>query len=182
MLYNPDNKTITTERLILRLFSIDDAETVTSLCNNINIYRGTLGLPYPYNIENALSWIPTHMENFDNNRSYEFAVTDQITGELYGCMGLQNNQSHRNGEAGYWVGEPYWGMGIATEALRAIIDFAFTHKEYHKVYASHYASNPASGRVMQKAGMHCEGTQTDQVLKDGRYETLILYGIINPSA
>jgi len=178
-MYNRDTKTITTKRLILRPFVLSDAEDVSRLCNNYNVHKSTLALPYPYTIENALSWISTHKENFDNDKFYDFAITDKETGTLYGCMGLSNNQRHRNGEAGYWIGEEFWGNGYASEALSAIIDFAFLHKGCYKVYARHYESNPASGRVMQKAGMVCEGKQVDQILKKDEYQTLVLYGIIN---
>ena len=180
--YNAASRTITTDRLILRPFAISDAECVSRLCNNYNIHKGTLALPYPYPIESALSWIPTHAENFENDKAYEFAITDKTTGALYGCMGLANNKKHRNGETGYWVGEEFWGNGYASEALRAVIDFAFFEKGFHKVYARHFESNPASGRVMQNAGMVYEGRQIDQVFKEGRYETLLLYGIINSEA
>ena len=81
-----------------------------------------------------MAWIPTHDENFVNNKTYEFAVTDRETGELYGAMGLGNNQKHKNGEIAYWIGEEYWGNGYATEAARAVIDFAFNEKGYHRVW------------------------------------------------
>jgi RimJ/RimL family protein N-acetyltransferase len=178
-MYTIETRTLTTERLILRPFELSDAECVSKLCNNFNVYKSTLSLPYPYPIESALSWIPTHKENFDNDRIYEFAITDKETGTLYGCMGLSNNQKHKNGEIGYWIGEEYWGKGYASESLTAIVYFAFSCKNYHKVYARHYESNPASGRVMQKAGMIYEGKQADQIYKNNKFETLILYGIIN---
>ena len=178
-MYNADTKTITTKRLRLRPFNLSDAECVSKLCNNFNVYKSTLSLPYPYTIECALNWIPSHKENFDNDKLYEFAITDIASGTLFGCMGLSNNQQHKHGQAGYLIGEEFWGCGYASEALSAVIDFAFSHKGFHKIYARHFESNPASGRVMQKAGMEYEGKQKDHIFKEGKYETLILYGIIN---
>ena len=177
-MYNPDTRTIITERLILRPFELSDAENVSKLCNNYNVHKGTLALPYPYPVESALGWIPTHKGNFDNDIAYEFAVTDKETGEFYGCMGLMNNKGHNNGEAGYWFGEEFWGRGYATEGLKAVIDFAFNYKGLHRVYSRHFESNPASGRVMEKAGMVKEGRQIDHLRKADRYETLVLYGIV----
>ena len=178
-MYNEEKRTITTKRLQLRQFKLSDAECVCRLCNNFNVYRSTLSLPFPYPIESALNWIPTHIEKFDNDETYEFAITDKDTGVLYGAIALFNNKMHRNGEVGYWIGEEYWGNGYAPEALGALIDFAFSHKNFHKVCGRHFESNPASGRVMQKVGMEYEGKQKDQIFKENTFETLVLYGIIN---
>jgi len=178
-MFNPSTRTITTERLILRPYKISDAERVCELCNNYNIYRSTLTLPYPYPIESALAWISTHEENFKNDKSYEFAVTDKSTGELFGAIALSNNQKHKNGEIAYWIGEEYWGKGYATEALKAIIDFAFTEKGYHKVWGRFFATNPSSGKVMAKVGMVKEGVLAEHVIKEGKYEDLIFYGIVD---
>ncbi|WMM24943.1 GNAT family N-acetyltransferase [Tissierella sp. MB52-C2] len=180
MIYNKENKTITTERLVLRIFEKSDAETVTKLCNNYNIYKNTLYIPYPYAIDCALSWMKNHVDNFDADRSYEFAITDKETGMLYGAVALSNNQRFNNGEIAYWIGEEFWGNGYATEASKAILEFAFNVKGYHKVYARYFASNPASGRVIEKLGMVREGILIDHVMKEGRYEDLIHYGIIRP--
>jgi len=179
-MYNSDTRTITTERLVLRPFQLADAERVSELCNNVNIYKSTLSLPYPYTIESALSWIPTHEEKSINDSAHEFAITNKITGELYGAMGLFNNRLHNNGEVGYWIGEEYWGNGYATEALKSLINFAFTEKGYHKVYGRFFATNPASGKVMEKVGMVKEGLLKEHILKDNKYLDLVHCGIINP--
>lgn len=179
MLYDHENKTITTNRLVLRLFQKADAENVSRLCNNYNIYKNTLYLPYPYSIEDALSWIEHHLDNFIIDRSYEFAITDKESGELYGAIALSNNQQFNHGEIAYWIGEEYWGSGYATEAAQAILHFAFKEKQFYKVFARFFRSNPASGRVMQKIGMKQEGILIDHVRKENQYEDLVCYGIIN---
>jgi len=178
-MYNPATRTITTERLILRPYEIADAQRVSELCNNYNIYKSTLNIPYPYPIESALAWIATHEESFINDKGYVFAVTDRSTGELYGAIGISNNQAHKNGEIGYWIGEEYWGNGYASEALKAIIDFAFSEKGFHKVFGRFLASNPASGKVMHKVGMVKEGMLAEHIFKEGKFEDLFFCGIIN---
>lgn len=178
MIYDDLNKTITTDRLMLRLFQESDAPAVARLCNNYNLYKSTLNLPYPYSIEDALRWIAHHLDHFNADRIYEFAVTDNESGELYGAIALSNNQNYSNGELAYWIGEEFWGKGYATEAAKAVVQFAFDVKNYHKVYARYFHSNPASGRVMQKLGMKEEGILIDQVKKDNRFEDLVCYGII----
>ncbi len=84
MIYDHQNKTITTKRLVLRLFQKSDAAEVTKLCNNYNIYKNTLYLPYPYSMEDALLWIDHHLDNFNADKLYKFAITDKERGELYG--------------------------------------------------------------------------------------------------
>lgn len=182
MKYDIQNKTITTKRLVLRLFQKSDAENVTKLCNNYNIYKNTLYLPYPYSIEDALTWFEHHLDNYNANKSYEFAITDKQSGEIYGAIALTNNQHFHNGEIAYWIGEEFWGNGYATEAAQAILKFAFEEKHYHKVFARYFESNPASGRVMQKLGMKQEGILIDHVIKENQYQNLIYYGMINSKA
>ena len=114
------------------------------------------------------------------SKSYEFAITDKETGELYGAIALSNNQKFNQGEIAYWVGEQFWGKGYATEASQAIIHLAFDEKKYHKVFARYFSSNPASGRVLEKMGMKKEGILIDHIKKEGKYEDLIYYGMINP--
>ncbi len=180
MIYDEKSRTITTDRLVLRLFDPSDAETVAHLCHNHAIYKTTLHIPHPYSVDCALSWMENHLDNFNADRSYEFALTNKETGALYGAIGLSHDQRHRNGEMGYWVGEEFWGNGYATEAGKAVLNFAFDIKQYHRVYARHFVSNPSSGTVMKNLGMVWEGIMVDHVIKEGRYESVAFYGIINP--
>lgn len=180
MSYNNTNRTIATERLLLRMFTSSDAAAVTRLCNNLNIYKTTLYLPYPYTIDDALSWIDRHEANFDARLSYEFAVTDKISGALYGAIALSYTEKFNNGELAYWIAEEFWGNGYATEAADAMVKFAFEDRLYHKVFARYFSSNIASGKVMEKIGMSREGILREHIRKDGRYEDLVHYGIIHP--
>ncbi|KGR73582.1 GNAT family N-acetyltransferase [Ureibacillus manganicus] len=180
MSYNHDNKTITTERLVLRLFQQSEANEVAKLCNNYNIYKSTLYLPYPYSVEDAMTWIERHDDNFTKNRAFEFAITDRKTGDLYGAIALSNNEKFQQGEIAYWIGEEFWGNGFATEAAQAIIQFGFGEKKLHKIFARYFSSNPASGKVLEKLGMKQEGILTDHIVKDNRFESLVFYGLINP--
>ncbi|QSX07367.1 GNAT family N-acetyltransferase [Sedimentibacter sp. zth1] len=179
MIFNNELRTITTERLLLRMFRSEDAEVVAKLCNNYNVTKSTLNLPYPYSIECALEWFEKHEENFVDDKLYTFAIIDKNTGELFGCISLSNNKVHKNGEIGYWIGEEYWGNGYATEATKSMIEFAFDVQEYHRVIARHFVSNPASGRVMQKAGMKYEGEFIDHIYKNDKFESLANYAIVN---
>ncbi|MNB88906.1 putative ribosomal N-acetyltransferase YdaF [compost metagenome] len=180
MSYNNVDRTISTERLLLRLFTSSDAAEVARLCNNYNIFKTTMYLPYPYTLEDALSWIDRHAANFDAKLSYEFAVTDKLTGALYGAIALSHSGKFNHGELAYWIGEEFWGNGFATEAAEAMVKFAFEDRLYHKVFARYFSSNAGSGKVMEKVGMSREGILRDHIRKEGRYVDLVHYGIIRP--
>lgn len=127
MIFRKTEKIIETSRLFLRLFNDTDAPEVAKLCNNYNLHKNTLYLPFPYSIDDALSWIKNHLDNFNNDQCFEFAITDKISGKLYGAIALSNHQKFNNGELASWVGEEYWGNGYATEAAQAILEFAFIY-------------------------------------------------------
>ncbi|MCK0473239.1 GNAT family N-acetyltransferase [Halalkalibacter sp. APA_J-10(15)] len=178
MKYCKTEKTIETNRLLLRLFKETDATEVAELCDNYNLYKNTLYLPYPYSIEDALSWMKNHLDNFNDDKSYEFAITDKVTGKLFGAVALTRNQGFNNGEIAYWVGEKHWGNGYATEAAKAILEFAFVEKQYHKVFARYFQSNLASGKVIEKIGMKKEGILREHVIKENDYIDLVYCGIL----
>ncbi len=167
-----------TEDLLLRSFVPDDAGDVARLCNDPALCDGTLSLPYPYPVSLARNWIASQRENRDLELAYEFAVTDRISGALYGCISLSNHAAHGNGEIGYWIGKDFWGRGIATQAGKALLHWAFAEKGFHRIYGRHFSSNPASGRVLQKLGMTYEGTQREHLLRNGTYRDVLLYGIL----
>ena len=176
-MYNTSTKTITTKRLILRPFTLSDSSDLATLCNNINLSKSMISLPYPYTNDHAVSWISTHEENFDNNTYYSFAITDKTTGTLYGSVGISHKIANKHGEIGYWIGEPYWGNNYATEACEAVLAFAFVHKGYNKVFGIYFSSNTASGTIMKKIGMVQEGTLKEHILKNNKYEDVVQYGI-----
>jgi [ribosomal protein S5]-alanine N-acetyltransferase len=107
MVIDSENKTITTKRLILRMFQKSDAADVARLCNNYNIFKNTLYLPYPYSIDDALLWMERHLDNFNAGKLFEFAVTHKESGELFGAIALSYNQRFNHGEIAYWIGEEF---------------------------------------------------------------------------
>ncbi|MFP3898301.1 MAG: GNAT family N-acetyltransferase [Dehalococcoidia bacterium] len=168
-----------TERLILRPFQIDDAPRVKKLVGAFEIYRFTLAIPHPYEDGMAEKWISTHASRFYEGAGVDLAITLKADGILVGAIGLEATPGHQRAELGYWIGVPYWGNGYCTEAAIVAVRYGFEVLRFHKITSMHMESNPASGRVMQKAGMSREGALTDHVLKDGRYHTMIVYAIIN---
>ena len=171
--------TIETERLVLRPFAMEDAADVQRLAGDPAIADTTLNIPHPYPDGAAESWINTHQERWQSGLGVICAITLRSTGELVGAisvLGISQQNSH--GEMGYWIGKPYWGNGYCTEAARALIRFSFETMGLHRVFAHHLARNPASGRVMAKAGMRYEGTLREHTRKTDIFEDLPVYGIL----
>ena len=88
----------------------------------------------------------------------------------------------RSAEIGYWLGEPFWGRGIATLAVRAVTAHAFDTHDLTRVFACVFEWNPASARVLEKAGYTREATLRKSVFKDGRTIDQFLYAIVRESA
>ncbi|MBS3972887.1 MAG: GNAT family N-acetyltransferase [Erysipelotrichia bacterium] len=170
---------IHSKRLTLREFNQNDAPLVAKLCHNPNLHHMTLSLPYPYTIEMAQEWISHHQAWRENKQRFEWAIVHTQTQQLIGAIGLSYHPIHHHGELGYWIGEPYWNQGYATEASIMLVKWAFNHG-YHRLFARHFRFNPASRQVMEKAGFTYEGTQIDHVFKNGSYHTLEVCSIINP--
>lgn len=169
--------TLSTSRLILRPFTGADAGEVQHLAGAAAVADTTLSIPHPYESGLAESWIATHQPAFSRQENVVFAITDKDS-RLVGAINLRLELKHSRGEVGYWIGEPYWGHGYATEAVIAVLRYGLADLGLNRIYARHFARNPASGRVMQKAGMRHEGHERQHVLKSGRFEDLECYAIV----
>lgn len=167
-----------TPRLLLRPFSIEDAPAVTLLAGDRAVASTAARIPHPYEEGMAEAWIATHPGAFRDGQSVVLAITLPADNRLVGAIGLEISGEDRRGELGYWVGKPYWNRGYATEASQAVLEYGFQVLDLDRIYAHHFLRNPASGRVMQKAGMKHEGCLRQHVLKWGAREDLEVYGIL----
>ncbi len=141
-----------TERLLLRPFDINDGITLQKFAGNINIAKTTINIPHPYENGMAEAWIETHEKQWTEEDLINFAIVNKSTNQLMGVVGLVS-RSEKAGGIGYWIGEPFWGKGYCTEATKSLIDFCFNRLNIERLEAEYLVSNPASGRVMEKAGM-----------------------------
>jgi RimJ/RimL family protein N-acetyltransferase len=167
-----------TPRLRLRPLAPADAPTVQRLASAPEIADTTLNIPHPYPESLAEQWIAGRAEVARNGGGITWAVADRASDELYGAISVMIAQQHRHAEMGYWVGVPFWGRGYTTEAARAVLAHCFTSLGLHRIFAHHFARNPASGRVMQKIGMRHEGDLRQHIRKGERFEDLVLYAIL----
>jgi len=165
---------IQTERLLLRPYTPADAPTLVPLIGAREVAATTLRIPHPYSIRDAETFIAS-MESGDEER---FAITLREHATLIGGVGLRLSKAHNHAELGYWLGVPYWGKGYATEAACAMVRYGFEQLGLHRIQASHFSNNPASGNVLRKIGMTHEGCRRQHILKWGEYLDLELYGML----
>jgi len=140
---------IETRRLTLRAPAIDDAARMALLMNAFDIARMTSRIPHPYGLDDATAYIQARQAS-DPAAGAEFLIELEDQG-VVGGIGFNRPPGHA-AEVGYWVGKPWWGRGVASEALTAALDWAARIWKRRMITAGHFADNPASGRVLCKAG------------------------------
>ncbi len=170
--------TLYSRRLVLRPLTVTDAHAIHALVSAYEVALNTLSIPHPYPEGAAESWIGTHQPDFEAGREITWGITAREDGRVMGVISLRPVMAHRHGDMGYWLGVPYWNQGYMTEAARTVLDYAFGQMGLDRVYATHFARNPASGRVMQKIGMKREGCLRQHVLRWEVPQDLIYYGIL----
>lgn len=170
--------TLETDRLVLRPFTLADAGRVHELAGAPAVAATTLNIPHPYPEGAAEDWIGTHAENAARGAGFTWAITRKADDLLIGAIGVGVNATHRRGELGYWLGVPYWNQGYTSEAARRVVAFGFAELELNRIAAAYLPRNPASGRVMQKAGMTYEGTLRQYVRKGETFEDVAMYAIL----
>ncbi len=168
-------ETLETERLILRPLDLTDAGAVQKFAGNYNIAKSTMNIPHPYEDGMAEAWIDSQDKKWTEEDLVNFAIINKSTDQLMGVVGLVARKETTAG-IGYWIGEPFWRNGYCTEATKALIDFCFKHLNINRLEAEYLVTNPASGRVMQKAGMTFKGTKTIKD-RDGDDALLNVYEI-----
>jgi ribosomal-protein-alanine N-acetyltransferase len=168
---------ITTARLLLRPFTMDDAPRVQELAGAPEVAQNTLLIPHPYPDGEAERWIGTHEEQRERG-DIPFAIVSREQEALIGAIGLHVKRDHHHAELGYWIGVPYWCQGFATEAASAVVRYGFETVALNRIFAMHFARNPASGRVLQKIGMRHEGTLRRHLKKWDQYVDLEMYGML----
>lgn len=171
---------LTTDRLMLRELTNADSQEVRRMAGEKEVACNTLNMPYPYLEGMAEEWIESLNHDFQAGRSVVFGVCQLKQNKLAGAIGLTIRKEFRVAEMGYWIGREYWNQGYCTEAVKAILLYAFDELNLHKVFANYFANNPASGRVMQKAGMHFEAILKSHMWHWGEYKDLMYYSIFNP--
>ena len=154
--------------ITLREYKKADVDRLVELANNENVSRYLVyTFPYPYKKQDAEWWIE---EGATANNSVTKVI--DYNGIFVGSVGItpQNGWKEHSAEIGYWLGEKYWGKGIATESLRMMTEIGFSELEFRKLFAPVLGPNKASMRVLDKCGYILEGVFKQDVYKGGNYQ------------
>jgi RimJ/RimL family protein N-acetyltransferase len=159
----------------LRELSIGDANDICRLMT-YNISKSLWEVPYPYSLEHAQNFINTSRRDFELLKAVNFAIlykdnNPDVDSSLIGIISLKNiDLDNKNSNLGYWIGELYWGNGIASESVALVINHAFSVLGLEEVYAYVYSENKASMRVLEKNGMTKKVEANEYSKKLGRFQ------------
>jgi len=136
---------------------MSDAEDISNLMS-YNISKSLWQIPYPYTVENASNFINSSNRDFESQKAVNFAIEYKNNPEgespLVGIISLKNiDLNKKKAIVGYWIGELYWGKGIATESVALVITYAFSMLGLEEICAYVFSENKASIRVLEKNGM-----------------------------
>jgi ribosomal-protein-alanine N-acetyltransferase len=162
----------------LRHWRRGDEASLVQHANNRNVWRNLRDMfPHPYTLAHAEEWL---QRQAGQPESLDFAI--EVDGQACGGIGLhpQTDVARRSAEIGYWLGEAYWGRGIVSEAVKAVSAYglAAPHLDLVRIYAHVFAWNPASMRVLEKAGFVREAVIRRAVTKDGETIDEVLYALV----
>lgn len=170
-------KTLDTVRLILRRFQSSDDQAMFKYASDKETTR-FMRFPVHKSIEDSREIIRQWSEEYRNMNFYSWAIVCRECNEVIGSIAINDvNEFHRQGEVGYIIRKDHWGKGLMTEALCRVIRFCFDELNFQRLESLHSVENPASGRVMVKAGMVNEGTKRNYFPTDHGYMDCPMYAI-----
>lgn len=164
-------------KCIVRTLKPQDAESIAQNGNNLKIAAKMRDVfPSPYLVETAKAWIAMNLTVA--NTDWVNAI--EVEGKAVGVASvLFKGDIYRNSaEVGYWIGETYWGQGIVSEAVKALVDYTLENSEITRLYAEVFDNNPASAKVVEKAGLKYECTHKKAVTKNGEIMDSHIYTLV----
>jgi [ribosomal protein S5]-alanine N-acetyltransferase len=149
----------------IRSWQSSDLEPLVTHANNRSIWLNLRDrFPHPYTARDGRAFLK-HMREQQPETAFAIAVNGEAAGSI--AFQLGGDVERVSAEIGYWLGQPFWGRGIATEALVALTEYAIATHGLTRVFAVPFASNTRSCRVLEKAGYVLEGRLRRSAIKDG---------------
>ncbi len=148
----------------IRTWTLEDLPNLVLYANNINVWNNMRNyFPYPYTEEIGKAWLE---ETVKAVPIVNLAI--DLDGQAIGGIGLILNSDVyvMSAELSYWIGEPYWGQGITTEAVRQMVEYTFCYYDVVRLYSEVFETNKSSMRVLEKNGFYLEGVRRKAVLKN----------------
>ncbi len=174
------SKQLETKRLILRKIKRNDAkQAFENWCNSDIVSKYVMWNKHE-DLQTTDKLYDTWEKEYKDLKTYRWIVEIKKTNELIGTIDVVSKKylPYSSCEIGYCYGEKFWNKGYATEALESVIKFLFEECSAEVIFAEHMSNNPASGKVMEKAGMKYEGNLRSRIIdKDGLRNDLLSYSI-----
>jgi [ribosomal protein S5]-alanine N-acetyltransferase len=156
-----------TTRLMLRDLRDDDAADLARELTSFNITRNTSSIPHPYTLADAVGFIARQKVKASASIK-KIIVLKTAPDHLIGSVRLHIIPAENTCELGYWIAEPHWGQGYASEAAGFIVEHAFTVLNHATIIADYNTDNPASGRVLHRLGFSETGKSEGYSLAQGK--------------
>lgn len=164
-----------TTRLVLRQPTDDDAPAIVEVSAPLEVVRGTLTLPHPYTLDDARVYLERVQRNAQTGPTTSFAITlREPPCPLIGLIGLHYDPLHEHAELGYILHMGHWGRGYISEAIPEMLRYGFDVLKLQRIHAGWYSDNPASGRVLEKAGFVREGLRPRLYKRFGVWKDVVL--------
>jgi RimJ/RimL family protein N-acetyltransferase len=160
----------------VRSLRTDDAAELARLADDREVWRNLKDrFPHPYAVAHASAFIAYCQSQMPESN---FGI--EVDGRLAGAIGFEHKDDvwRRSVELGYWLGREYWGRGVAGAAARALTEWAFTNWDIDRVWAGVFDWNPASARVLEKAGFTLEARLRKSAFKDGQTVDELIYAVV----
>jgi RimJ/RimL family protein N-acetyltransferase len=171
----------TTDTIKLKGFNLrrlrpSDAKSIADNANNIKIARCLTSIfPHPYTLKDAREWIKLNTSAEGRSKMLNLGI--EVDNQIVGNIGFGKKHDYKV-EFGYWLGERYWGKGITTEAVKAMVKLAFKDKKICRISARVYTDNVGSQKVLEKAGFSLEGCMHNEGKIFGELKDAYLYSIV----
>ncbi|MDE6285045.1 MAG: GNAT family N-acetyltransferase [Bacilli bacterium] len=172
-------KIINTERLTLRPLVVNDAyKAYENWCSSDDVAKYVTWNKHT-DVNFTLNLYTALVQDYEDPRTFRWIVEEKSTGDLVGMIDVSKKYlDYGTCGIGYCYGKKFWNKGYGTETLKAVIQFLFVDASADVVCAEYLSNNPASGRVMEKAGMKYDGTLRSRVIdKDNIRNDLLCYSI-----
>lgn len=169
-----------TERLVLRRFTLDDAQDLLECASDPEVPKYTSWEQHK-TIDDAIQTINQIMSIYDDTgtKRWTWGIEHKADdNKLIGTFTIWGEPEHARAEIGYILGRPYWGQGLVSEAAREVLRFGFNELGLNRIQASCDLENIASARVMEKNGMTYEGTLRDWLFTKGKYANFKMYSVL----
>ena len=141
--------------------------------------KWTLNIPWPYKKQDAIKFIRKTHYRIKKKSGYAFGIVLKEINKVVGVIGISHiDWKNKNAELGYWLGKKYWGKGLATEAVKLMLKFAFENLKLHRVYANLFEENIASRRVLEKNGFKLEGIMRESRFRYNKWHNELKFGVL----